>query len=402
MKIGKGYIRKMLAVGILPTLFLTGCMGDEDDSTQTDRLDGKAHLVLTFVTPSDGTSTRSAAEDPDGYETGIGYENTVDINGGDYRMYFFTYSSGDEKGGTLIAEFKPDEITSVSSSSTTTYTVKGDVPNELMDVGDFRVVMLANWGMWYPSVTAGTTTIDDLCEGEYTTFNAFKKFVIDEYNLIPFYGVQEYSNVLFTIGKSTTLTTPVSLLRAVAKVEVILTAASEVDEFSGVSIVNYNSQGYNAPAGVYTAADYDTEMKNNPSSDNWPDEWVKDLHLVGGANDLGSKTQTFTQIIGADQDTWRIYLPEYNNMGTDYSYISVTIGGEEYNIYFAEYNDDGTTDNTDRYNIKRNNLYRFYVTYEDYFRVYVNKWDEIYENDFNFDSDYVSGESGNEGDNTEP
>ncbi len=389
--------------GLLAMVGLTACSEYSLEDLHNGTFDNKSQIVLTFVTPNDGTSTRadglgtrSADGDPDGYEAGIGYENTVNIDAGDYKMYFFSYSSGDEKGGTLIAEFKPESITSTSTSSTTTYTVTGDVPEELKDVSDFRIVMLANWGS-YPSVTPGTTTIDDLVEGQYTTFSASTKFTIDADNLIPFYGVQEYSDVTFKEGTTTALTTPISLLRAVAKVEVILTEDSYVDAFDAVSIVNYNAQGYNAPAGVYTAADYDTNESRNPNTSNWPDEWVRELHLVGGANDTGSKTQAFTQIASATQDTWRIYVPEYSNSGDDYSYITVTVNGEQYNIYFADYTDEETdnTDTSNRYNIKRNNLYRFYVTYKyNHISVWVEKWDEVYTNVFGFDSDYVASDAG--------
>ncbi len=397
--------RTMCAILGVACLLLTGCYAETYDVEETSEFNGTTHVVLTFVTPNN-SSSRSAMEDRDGYEAGIDYEDDINISAGDYKIYFFSYESGDEKGGTLIAEFKPTEITQSSTSSTTTYTMIGDVPNELLDVSNFRVVMLANWGVQYPSVTAGTTTIDDLVEGTYTTFNASTKFTINESNLIPFYGVQEYTGITFTIGSTTNLSTPASLLRAMAKVEVILEEGGDIEAFDDVSIVNYNSQGYCAPAGVYTAEDYDTQMNNNPSSDNWADEWVKDLHLVNGKNDTDSKTQAFTQITGASQDTWRIYVPEYDNVSNtnDYSYITLTIGDTPYYIYFAEYT-DGATDNsilTNRYNLKRNNIYRFYVTilleeeeYKIVIRVWAEKWEELFDNSYEFGGD-------DDGNNDEP
>ncbi len=372
-------------------LLLTGCYSETYDVEEVSGESGKTQVVLTFATPNT-SSTRSAEEDPDGYEAGIEWEDYIDISGGDYKIYFFSYSSGDTKGGRLIAEFKTTEITQSSTGSTTTYTMIGDLPSELLNVSDFRVVMLANWGGWYPSVTVGATTIDDLCEGDNTTFNAFKKFAIDQDNLIPFYGVQEYSGVTFAPGETTKLSTPVGLLRAVAKVEVVLSEESDVDGFDNVEIVNYNSQGYNAPWGVYTAEDYNADYSIRPEDDEWQDVFAKDLHLVGGENDSDGKTQTFTQI-GGGQDTWRIYVPEYDNMGDDHSYITVRFEDETYDIYFAEYI-DGETDNSDtsnRYNLKRNNLYRFYVTvfkeehfYEITIRVWVDKWENLFENEYTF------------------
>ncbi len=98
------------------------------------------------------------------------------------------------------------------------------------------------------------------------------------------------------------------------------------------------------------------------------------MHLVDGANDTDSKTQSFSQVSSSDgRDTWRIYVPEYNNMGTDFSYISVTVEDVDYQIYFSEYT-NGSTDNTDitnRYSLKRNNLYRFYVSVNNFY-LYVD------------------------------
>ncbi len=401
MRIKRTNIIGTLVCGLLAMAGLTACSEYSLEDLQNGTFDNKSQIVLTFVTPNDGTSTRadglgtrSATGDPDGYEAGIEYENTVNIDAGDYKMYFFSYNSATKDAGTLLAEFKPDKITSASTGNETTYTVTGEVPSELLSESDFRVVMLANYGGWYPSVTAGTTTIDDLCEGENTTFSASTKFTIDESHLIPFYGVQEYSGVTFLINDTTKLETPISLLRAVAKVEVILNAeGSDIEAFDNVSIVNYNSQGYCAPANVYVAADYNTDYGIQPSDNDWPNVFVKDLHLVNNTNDRGSKTQAFTQITDATQDTWRIYLPEYDNSGNNYSYITVTIGDTPYDIYFAEYT-NGVTDNSvvsNRYNIKRNNLYRFYVTISVEekiltitIRVWTEKWEELFDNTYEF------------------
>ncbi len=399
MRIKRNNIIGAFVCGLLAMAGLTACNEYSLEDLHNGTLDKRSYLTLTFVTSGEGTPTRSATGDPDGYEAGIEYENDIDFNGGDYKIYFFTYESGDEKGGTLIAEFEPTDITPAVGADVTSYTLTGDVPDALSDVSDFRVVVLANWES-YPSVTPGITTIDDLCEGTGTTYSASSKFTIDENNLIPFYGVQEYTDITFAAGTTTTLSTPVSLLRAVAKVEVILESTDIT--FSDVNINNYNSTGYCAPAGVYTADGYNTDYGIQPSDDEWPNVFVKELHLVNNSNDTGTKTQNFTKVTDATQETWRIYLPEYSNMSTDYSYITVTIDGEEYKIYFAEYTDGKTTayseeeetDMPDRYNIKRNNLYRFYVSklvdeeeVSIIIRVWAEKWEELFDNTYVFGDD---------------
>ncbi len=426
---------------------LTACSDSSLEDLQNGTFDKKSYLTLTFVTPSEGTPTRAATDmatrasdyEEDGYEDGIEYESTIDFEGGDYKIYFFTYNSLTKDAGTLIAEFEPEEITSSEGTQTTGtevtwYTLRGSVPDALAEVSSFRVVVLANWGT-YPSVEAGVTTIDDLCEANTespnSTVSTYDAMVdngvatmTSEENLIPFFGVQEYTGVSFGAGTTVTLSTPVSLLRAVAKVEIIVTADSYVHELNTASIVNYNSTGYCAPWQVYTAADYDTSASNNPTSGNWDKEWVDGLHLVSkdangnGINDTdnGNPNSPKTILMYKVQDymdtdpdtgepldtpqleTWRAYVPEYNNMSTDYSYMTVNcdaVGENEvvdYTIYFADYDaqtgqttaySDATDEASYRLNIKRNNLYRFYVTVSPFtFRVTINilpwveRWDD--------------------------
>ncbi len=433
MRIKRINIIGALVGGLLAMAGLTACSDSSLDDLHNGTLDHKSYLTLTFVTPSESTPTRSATDDPDGYEEGIEYESTIDFDNDDYKIYFFNSDTH-----TLIVEFEPEDITSTSGTpsspatgteSTTTYTVSGAVPDELADMSNFTVVVLANWGEYLEEVTPGTTTIDDLCEAnsQGSTVSTFAAMVGSdgvatmtsmpdasgegEKNLIPFYGVQEYTGVQFSVGTSTKLDTPVSLLRAVAKVEIIVTADSYVHELNTASIVNYNSRGYCAPWQVYTAADYDTSASNNPTSGNWDKEWVDGLHLVGNANETGTKSLLMYKVqdyVAAVTDpstgevttpavleTWRAYMPEYNNMSTDYSYMTVNCDAAgldaateesevvDYTVYFADYNaqtglttaysEEETEGMPDRLNIKRNNLYRFYVTISPFtFSVYID------------------------------
>ncbi len=427
MRIKRINIIGALVGGLLAMAGLTACSDSSLDDLQNGTFDSKSYLTLTFVTPSEGTPTRAATDmatrasnyEEDGYEEGIEYESTIDFDNDDYKIYFFTYATNDEKGGTLIAEFEPDEITSTEGTATTAtevtkYTLTGTVPDALENYSSFRVVVLANWGT-YPEVTPNSTTIDDLCEANSDTDNCSTYAAMvsngvatmtSATNLIPFFGVQEYTGVQFSVGTTTPLNTPVSLLRAVAKVEIIITADGSVQELNdnGASIVNYNSRGYCAPWQVYTAEDYDTSASKNPSTSQWGEEWVDGLHLIGmrlgnrGMNDEGSKSIIMYKVqeyattddegntLATPQlETWRAYVPEYDNMGEDYSYMTVAYNGdtETHNIYFAEY-DAGTGKTTayseeetegmpDRLNIKRNNLYRFYVTISPFtFTVYID------------------------------
>ncbi|MCD8208394.1 MAG: hypothetical protein LUD72_10690, partial [Bacteroidales bacterium] len=256
----------------------------------------------------------------------------------------------------------PQEMTAVEGSTYTQYTLSGSVGDDLAAYSNFKVVVLANWGA-YPTVTAGTTTIDSLVEGDNTTFSA-DTFLggVDESHLIPFYGVREYSDVEWKRGRRTTLSGDITLLRALAKVEVVLSEDSGIDGFDSVSIVRYNESGYCAPKGVYLRADYDHGY-------DWDEDFTSSPHLVGDANDsvASSRTYPFTrQDTTSAGDVWVIYLPEYDNTSNsnDYSFIRVTLDDINYEIYFSNYT-DGSTSSTADYDIYRNHLYRFVTDLED-------------------------------------
>ncbi len=369
---------------------LVSCVNDsyEDGLGENGEWDsGTIGLELNLRTQ---VSTLAAAE---GYEDGTTWENYLDLANNDYRIYFFTYDPTTETGAgnginsTLIATFAPTDILAVEGTDYARYTLSGAVDDELATYENLKVVVVANWGTGnYPDVTPGTTTIDDICNAQSAVFDAFVDNASGQATAtlpsaslhIPFYGVREYSGLRWRQGQQTSLG-DITLLRAVAKVEVILTSDSDATAFDEVSIVNYNAQCYCAPQGVYLRADYDSGY-TDPDQD-----FVSGLHLVGGANDATTKEMTMVQATTTEgQDIWSCYLTEYDNSGSDYSYVSLTIDGEEYQVYFANYT-DGSTDNTDRYNISRNDLYRFYVTLQNReLLVKVETWENIFDNEWSF------------------
>ncbi len=318
--------------------------------------------------------TRAAASH-EGYGIGSEWENNINFSGHDFRIYFFTYDGSDtneSKDGELIAELYSTDTKAEATDDYTEYTIDGDVLETITSYSDFRVVVLANWGTSaYPDVTVGQTTIDDLCEnGSYARFSATNFLSTDgtsSSHNIPFYGVQEFEGVTWDLEGTTDLTkTGINMLRALAKVEVVLEDNS-LGSVESVTINRYNATGYCAPSGVYLAEDYFNGYEFTSGTDT---NFTSALHLVGGANDSETdgevKTHEFNQV--ENSNTWVIYLPEYNNMGTDYSSISVKLASEETprTIYFGEYTDgvcsaydDPST--TGRYNIFRNYYYRFSV-----------------------------------------
>lgn len=355
---------------------------------------GEATLNIGFKIP-----TRAAAE---GYEDGETDENYIDIAGGNYRIYFF------DTNDKFIASFDPSGFITADGNDYRQYNVLGKAPDALVKHSSFKMVVLANWPE-YPednantTLTAGRTTIANICDASWAQYDcltdgnetnpASVALDPDAGRLMPFYGVHAYSNVTFKPGVATILSEPVTLLRAMAKVEVILQTDDDSDlSFSSLKINRYNATGYCAPKDVFHQDSYD----HNGS---WADDYTQNLHLVGDQNDDKEKELSFRCVQQWDEnrkryEKWTAYLPEYRNTeaGDAYSSIKAKFNiqladDDPYTIYFAEY-DGGKTDNSDanRLNIERNNIYRFTVTVRDR-RLVVNvqEWKYAYDNNYTFD-----------------
>ncbi len=304
------------------------------------------------------------------YEEGSTYENYIDIAGEGYRIYFF------DTDNKYIARFEPSGFFPKEGTDYIDYYVLGEAPKAFVTKSSFKVVVIANWQQ-YPDDTemkVGVTTIDDVCKGEVAQYNQFTSFNLNEDNLIPFYGVHEYSNITFSPEFATILPETIKLLRAVAKVEVILeTDATYNLSFKNVRINRYNKKGYCAPQNIYAQGSYDHNGV-------WADDYVHTLHIVNGRNDVDDtdkveeKTLDFIcadtwEANGSKYQKWIAYLTEYQNKDVNDGYCFVEAKFTHqyatdvyHKIYFAEYS-SGVTDNanTVRLNVERNNIYRFHV-----------------------------------------
>lgn len=355
---------------------------------------GEATLNIGFKIP-----TRAAAE---GYEEGETDEKYIDIAGGNYRIYFF------DTDNKFIAGFDPSGFISADGSDYRQYNVLGKAPDALVEHSTFKMVVLANWPK-YPedsdvnvTLKAGETTIAEICNADWAQYDcltdgnetdpASVALDPDADRLMPFYGVHEYNDVTFKPGVATILSEPVTLLRAMAKVEVILQTDDYFDlSFSSLKINRYNAKGYCAPKDVFHQDSYD-------HSGSWTDDYTRNLHLVGDQNDSEEKELSFRRVGQWDEggtryEKWTAYLPEYQNIGAGDAYSSIKAkfniqlaDDDPHTIYFARY-DGGTTDNSDakRLNIERNNIYRFTVSKKGYqMQLYVRNWEGYYENNFEY------------------
>lgn len=332
----------------------------------------KLQLQLSLPMDASARTTRMTS----GFEAGSKYENYINFNDvNSYRIYFF------DTNNNYIARFTPSKTVMTEATEYTLYSVEGEVPEDVLqrapnNAMDFKIVVLANWEK-YKEPEAGSA-LETICNADWAQFVILKSFELGEENLIPFYGVNEYEDVPVQYGGTITLEESIPLLRAMAKVEVVLNKEDELNteemSFSDVTLHGYNSKGYCAPRnGAY------------PQNGHI-------LHLIGGQNEEGSinKTIPFLQTQSDNKkETWIAYVPEYDNTskGDNAAYIELLsdIQTEAFVIRFADDQTDVTY--TSFFNITRNHLYRFNVKIklvDGRIEAEVSDWEEEYKNDFNF------------------
>ncbi len=234
--------------------------------------------------------------------------------------------------------------------------------------------------------------------------------------LIPFYGVRAYdianmegvkeyidndgrlTKDVFVNLQTAELALPV--IRAMAKVEVIL--ENPFASFESVEMTAVNSEGHCAP---YSPAEtWKFDYTDYFHDYNWSTDFFRGVHLTGSgnANDADPQTLAFKKVNARSEadgkitpEKWVAYVPEYRNIGdgldkdgfttikvklakpanvTDTVWNALEEGKKTNLIYFAP---DGSEANNNtnaqatrnpdgsftagRFNIERNNIYRFTV-----------------------------------------
>lgn len=365
--------RWFLYIGACLLAFVCFACTDEMEADGNSK-ERSVKLQLQLSLPMDASARTTRM--PSDFEAGSKYENYINFNDeNSYRIYFF------DTNNNYIARFTPSETVMAEATEYTLYSVEGEVPEDVLqrasnkNAMDFKIVVLANWEK-YEEPEAGSA-LGTICNEVWAQFEILNSFELDEDNLIPFYGVNEYEDVPVQYGGTITLEESIPLLRAMAKVEVVLNKEDELNteemSFSHVTLHGYNSKGYCAPRnGAY------------------PPNGHIGLHLIGGQNEEGSinKTIPFLQTQSDNKkETWIAYVPEYDNSDEDnaaYIELHSDIQTEAFVIRFA---DDQTDVTSTSFNITRNHLYRFNVKIklvDGRIEAEVSDWEEKYENDFNF------------------
>ncbi len=257
------------ALLLCAALLTHGCASDEPRAATPlpgEMPEGTTLRTGFSLTVGDTSGSKTYSRAPgylgDGYDTGEGYENYIDIDGENFRFYFF-----DERN-RLVAPISIEAVLPTGQTETSkTYYVSGETNADIRGMR-LKVVALANWPE-YPDEDAlkpGTTTIDDLRGIQYAY--SPQAMLPSRENPIPLFGVGRLLTLSFDdlnhaeIGR-------LHLLRAYAKVEVLKQEGAAID-IESASIVRYNTRGLCAPAGVNNEADYvhgsyDEDYVNTPS-----------------------------------------------------------------------------------------------------------------------------------------
>ena len=306
-------------------MLTTSCSQEEDLDSQAS--DKKVQVVFTIAL--DGQSARSRATWGSGYDNNIGNEFDNQINP-DQLFVKLTLTDANNTATTY-------DVRNIA------YWQEGDI-NEYKFVGEVPVT-LSNTKPYTSAKIVVYANVDNVNDPFTTNYSTNPGTGV---KYIPMWGVKTISGLSLTPGSMTDLgaSNPICLLRSMAKVEVIM--ANNDFVISSIKLNRYNKTGNCLPTGAAnaistTALDLDGVFNPNSSFDSVNNSFAE------STTSSGYKCYT-------------IYVPEYQNLGTDVtpSTITVTIDGKNYDIDFKNYSNGAATGSA--YNIVRNHIYRFNIT----------------------------------------
>ena len=333
-----------VAFVIMLCMVMAACSDSDDDAVGTEDVS-----VAFTLTVADATSTRAENDGWDDYspaQDGILNENMVNTDDIIIAIY-------DDKGNKvdIVEDLRVTKISDASGTGTM-YAITGVWRNAKPNVERAkRLMVMANcntsvWG------DPSTLTYDLLPE---------------ERKYIPMWGVVKIPATL-TLGKQNKLHN-IRMLRAMAKVSVKL--RDDMTDYGyaigSMTVNNYNTKGYCVP-------------KTFNEVDN-----TSDVRFANSLNVLDSHADIIEL-----PTTAPLYLPEYDNSGTNPTTITVKLNRNgklegTYTLYFRNYDSDGKPTGP-TYPIQRNHYYQ-YLIYKETGKIivtlHVRKWNRrIYpEND---------------------
>lgn len=294
-----------------------------------------AQVAFTLKLDKAQPATRTTWGDNYPNKPGTDYENRID------QLQVVLYS----KDNAAYPLYNLWQETSATQDEENTYTFVGNIDTNGDDspkAGQYKIMVFANCEDISEENNLGNLTY----QYTYTDSEAAPA--------IPMWGVTT-ATLTLTPGEREEIG-DIDLLRAVAKVEVLLQNNNDTQGFSltGVTISTANTQGYCLPLDydkvTETAALHREEATNittfHPYTGGTPQ---KDLAFIN------------------NNGTYTLYLPEYDNTGNGITpaTLSVTVADENdqqdtYPLAFKPYTNGRPTG--EAYDIVRNHLYRYTIT----------------------------------------
>lgn len=333
-----------VAFVIMLCMVMAACSDSDDDAVGTEDVS-----VAFTLTVADATSTRAENDGWDDYspgQDGILNENMVNTDDIIIAIY-------DDKGNKvdIVEDLRVTKISDASGTGTM-YAITGVWRNAKPNVERAkRLMVMAN---------CNTSVWSDPSMLTYDLNQGTRKY-------IPMWGVVKIPEAL-TLGKQNKLHN-IRMLRAMAKVSVKLRDDMTAYGYAigSMTVNNYNTKGYCVP-------------KTFNEVDN-----TSDVRFANSLNVLDSHADNI-----ALSTTAPLYLPEYDNSGTNPTTITVNLNRNgklegTYTLYFRNYDSDGKPTGP-TYPIQRNHYYQ-YLIYKETGKIivtlHVRKWNRrIYpEND---------------------
>lgn len=333
-----------VAFVIMLCMVMAACSDSDDDAVGTEDVS-----VAFTLTVADATSTRADNDGWDDYspaQDGILNENLVNTDDIIIAIY-------DDKGNKvdIVEDLRVTKISDASGTGTM-YAITGVWRNAKPNVERAkRLMVMAN---------CNTSVWSDPSMLTYDLNQGTRKY-------IPMWGVVKIPEAL-TLGKQNKLHN-IRMLRAMAKVSVKLRDDMTAYGYAigSMTVNNYNTKGYCVPK-TFNEVDNTSEVRFANSLN------VLDSH----ADNIALST------------TAPLYLPEYDNSGTNPTTITVKLNRNgklegTYTLYFRNYDSDGKPTGP-TYPIQRNHYYQ-YLIYKETGKIivtlHVRKWNRrIYpEND---------------------
>lgn len=362
--------RLMLGLGLL-ALGLGACSSDELPQPGKEPVQENAISLGFYINVSDGVnpaSDMSRATPTDGeYHPGSGYENFIDIEGGDFAIYFF------DKDNKYIAPFANpslERLDITNSPSSKTYVARTKIESDELfnqiTTGPTKIVMLANWRGQYPDINTlepGVTTISDLVDAATIEYGSDPwGAIIDYEHRIPLYGVMQFPGVSLIPVMLNLTGVDLHLLRAFAKVEVYQGPETLAD-LESVTLTRHNTKAFCAPHGVYHQDQY---VKGSYFGDYTDSPSIPEGVMSNDELPLPFYTDTRDNL-----KHFIIYIPEFKNIDEIHgsqAQLNVTFAGSDMprEVEFKYYNvPDNLKDKVkegDYFNIMRNYWYQFVVS----------------------------------------